>query len=361
LPNAGVLRAAALAVGLAVGFVVYTLIPGSGAATVTSAVGLARTTLITQTPNGGPPFPWRDLVPWSVGMVFGLALAIVWAWGTAHFSREALRRVLTLRLEAVQALWARGGGGRRGRQADDQLELRRHRVRRVARAAVDDALQRLHCIQLAIGDARDQVRERMGGMAVQPTADATSDDLSRLGGETDTLHGQLVPSQVIAHWVKDARQIAGDDEWADRLLARGWTAADAADDVPCADLAALEAAADEQVSALGRTPLLSRPSARAAAADAVARFVRRAVAALAPAVRPLGADGEPTGTAPRPTLVLAPRIAQDTLGPALGESKFELRTLWVDQDLPRVVFVHAMEGFSVVEIGRGAGLIGRGA
>ena len=179
LPDARGPRIAGATVGLAIGFVAFTLV-GAPAPATPAATALPSAAVVVTGAAPAPTFPWTELVPWGVGGFLALVVAVAWAWASAHLSRDELRRVLRLRLDAVQQLWAQGGGGRRGRQAEDQLELRRHRVRRVARAAVEDALQRARCIQLAIGDARDGVRGTLSGMSVTPTSDASTDDLSRL-------------------------------------------------------------------------------------------------------------------------------------------------------------------------------------
>lgn len=364
LPSASLLRASAAAVGTALGALALPLAAGGGAApqtagaAATSAAPLPTATVVQATTAAqASPFPWHDLVPWGVAAVVAAVAAALWAWGASHFAREEVRRLLRLRLEAVRQLWRQGGGGRRGRQAEDQLELRRYRVQRVAAAAVQDAQARIQAVQASVADARDRVRQALADMGVPPTADASTDDLAPLLAPGDHLHASLVEPWVVAQWVRRGREVAGDDEWADKLLGAGWVREDAADDVPFGEPDVLERAGAAQVRGLARSSLLADRDARQAAADVVAAFVRRAVAALAPPVQPLKPDGTPVAGHRRVKLVLAPRMAQDVFAPALGESPLELTSLWVEQRATRVVFLYADEGFRVLEIGRGAGLV----
>ena len=371
LPAPNVLWGGAIAAGLALGFLVFSMVGGPAAAppgvpilpstSATPVVQSVGANAPSSLSVGGAPsatFPWAELLPWGVACVVAGVGAGAWGRASSHLVREDLRRLLRLRLDAVLALWAQGGGGRRERQAEDQLELRRHRVRRVALLAIEDALERIRAIQLELGNARDAMREKLEGMSVTPTGDASTDNLAPLGGEADQLHGPLVAWETVARWVRQARRVAGDDEWAGEVLFAGWAETSAAEDVPCADLAVLDAAGQGQVSSLATSSLLSLPEARAAAGVAVTAFVRRAVASLAPPMKPLGEDFEPTGGEPGRTLVLAPRLAQTELTAALV-GRGDLLPVWVEVSTPRVVFLYVWEGFHVLEIGRGAGLIQR--
>ena len=358
LPSRSVLWSGALAVGLGIGFVAFSFVGDPAAAPAAAAALPSSVVVVGAATSVSAPVPWAELLPWGVAGIIGVLCACAWGAVSSHVVREHLRTVLRMRLGAIQALWAQGGGGRRARQAEDQLELRRHRVRRVARMAMEDALERVRAIQLALGDARDAVREKLEGMSVTPTGDASTDNLSPLGGDPDHLHGPLVPWDTVARWVRQARRVAGEAEWAGVVLFAGWAESAAAEDVPCADLDALDAAGREQVSALAAASLLSLPEAREAAGVAVNSFIGRAVSALAPPMKPLGEDFEPTGSEQGRTLVLAPRLAQGELTKALS-GRGDVLPVWVDVANPRVVFLYVWEGFRVLEIGRGAGLIPR--
>ncbi|MBM4368023.1 MAG: hypothetical protein FJ102_17555, partial [Deltaproteobacteria bacterium] len=366
LPDAALMRASGLVVGAAVAFPVFMLVGGADPQAAAPAMPTIAATSAASAAPAAVPFPVAELVPFGVALALGVVAFLAWYWIASHFAREGVRRVLTQRLMAVRELWAGGGGGRNERQAEDQLDLRRQRVRRVARLAIGHALNHISSFKLGINRALDRAGQHLRAMSVEPTSSPATDDLRRLWGEGDHLHQPLVSPRRVAEWVSRARVKAGAPEWADALLERSWPRRDDdAHDEPCADQALLVAAAQAQVAAIEVAPasgagsvtsLLSDGGVRDEAAAQVARFVQHAVAALDQPMLPLRDDGTPAGQAAMAPLAIAPRVALDRFEEAYKHSQLTVTPLWVDSPAPRVVFVRAWDGYTAEEVARGAGL-----
>ncbi|MES2644214.1 MAG: hypothetical protein V4850_32310 [Myxococcota bacterium] len=363
LPAPGLVRTGAAAVGIAVGGLATVVIAGLGHAT-TSAAGapvMPSPTMVAPVVTAAAamaPFPWQDLLPWAAGAAIGLLVAIGWGWLAGNLARQRVRELLTARTQALRAIWSKGGGGRTSRQADDQLELRRHRVRRAALLAVEGALARVTAMQLTIASARDRARQALVAMGVPPAADAALDDLGGLVGEPDLLHGPLLPSHYVSQWVGRCREASDPDVWASRLLAAAWPPDNGEPDVPCGDAVPIDGASREQVRSLGTRSLLADEPAQTAAGRAIADFLGRAAAALAAPVAARDENGDPVGgLRAGEALAVAPGIAKDPIERALQKAPLTLTPLWTDRQAPRAIFLRTWEGYRVLDVGRGAGIV----
>ncbi|MDP2312632.1 MAG: hypothetical protein Q8P41_06980, partial [Pseudomonadota bacterium] len=366
LPAPGLVRTGAAAVGIAVGGLATVGLTGwsHAAAAPTPSTGPMPQHQIAAPPTTGTTAPvsaidWREeLPPWAAGAAIGLLVAIGWGWLAGNLVRQRVRALLTARTQALRAIWSKGGGGRTSRQADDQLELRRHRVRRAALLAVEGALARVTAMQLTIAGARDRSRQALVAMGVPPAADAALDDLSGLVGEPDLLHGPLLPPRYVSQWVGRCREASDPEVWASRLLTAAWPPDSAEPDVPCGDPAPIDAASRDQVRSLGTRSLLADEPAQEAAGRAIADFLARTAAALAPPVTARDENGDPVGgLRAGEALAVAPRIAADPIERALRDAPLRLTPLWTDRQAPRAIFLRTWEGYRVLDVARGAGTV----
>jgi hypothetical protein len=357
LPSSAMLWAAASAMGLAaalvaMGIVAWAVAP-SGAAPV--AAGAPAAGMVTAAPQAG--VNWAAWGPWmALPPVFGLT-ALAWSWVVGRHTRNAVARALEARRDAVAELQSLGGGGAPGRQAEAQLLLRRRRVRRAARVTLLRAQAQLAAVRRTLWEARDTFRQRLVDLRVDPADDAAADDLRGLLGGGGLLHDHLVPAPVASRWVARCRRLADADVWANRLLDRTWPAVGLKQDVPCGDVDAIDALAEEQIAPLAEQVLFESSDAAAAATATVRAFVARSAAALAPPCEPRDAAGDvPRLLRAGEILCVAPLAARDALSGVLRDAPYPVEALWTELPVARVIFVRTWEGLSLDDLARGAGL-----
>jgi hypothetical protein len=266
-----------------------------------------------------------------------------------------VRRVLKLRRDALESLVSRGGGGRRARQADLQLVVRRKRARRGAILALENAVARLQAVRHALLEARDRKRQELSALGVTPASEARLDDLGPLLGAGGLLHGSLVPSEVISRWVASRREVSEDRVWADRLLEGAWPSGGLLEDVPCGDPERIAELSRRQVRPMAERSVLDDQEGGQQAADVLRDFGSRMGAVLAPPCQPMNAHGDPVlGLRPGEGFVIAPSAGRETLDAGLRDVPSRLPVLWSPSKDARVIFLRTWEGFSVEEIARGA-------
>lgn len=323
--------------------------PGQPAATP------AQVTLAPTTAAASKPLNWQEVLPWLAGALAALAAGTGWLYLQGHQTRQEVRRALKLRLEALEGLVRRGGGGLRTRQADLQLLLRRKRARRSALLALEEALARLQLVRRSLLEARDRKRQELVALGVTPTPEARLDDLGPLVGAGGLLHGPLVPPEVLSRWVAGCREISERRVWADRLLEGTWPAGGLLEDVPCADSERIAELSLRQVRPLSERSVLDDPEASQQAVEVLRDFSARMASALAPPCQPLNEQGDPVlGTRPGEGFVIAPAVGREVLEAGLRDSPSRLPVLWSPSRSARVLFLRTWEGYSVEEIARGA-------
>jgi hypothetical protein len=350
LPSKGLALMAAAALALAVllgvtfGMLSYLTPEGSGSSRVQVST--------TAAPTG---FDWREALPWIVGTLAALGAGAGWLYFVGHHTRKEVRRVLKLRRDALESLISRGGGGRRAKQAELQLVVRRKRARRGAILALENAVARLQAVRRALLDARDGKRQELLALGVTPAAEARLDDLGQLLGAGGLLHGALVPPDVISRWSAARREISEDRVWADRLLEGAWPAGGLLEDVPCGDPERITELSRRQVQPMAERSVLDDSEGGQQAVDVLRDFGSRMGAMLAPPCQPLNAHGDPVlGVRPGEGFVIAPSAGRDTLDAGLRDVPSRLTVLWSPSKAARVIFLRTWEGLSVEEIARGA-------
>ncbi|WNG45583.1 hypothetical protein F0U60_16860 [Archangium minus] len=302
-----------------------------------------------------PRFDWHEPMPWIVGVLAALGAGGGWLYFVGNHTRKEVRRVLKLRRDALESLVSRGGGGRRAKQAELQLVVRRKRARRGAILALENAVARLQAVRHALLEARDRKRQELLALGVTPAAEARLDDLGQLLGAGGLLHGSLVPPEVISRWIAARREISEDRVWADRLLEGAWPAGGLLEDVPCGDPERIAELSRRQVQPMGERSVLDDPEGGQQAADVLRDFGARMGAVLAPPCQPLNAHGDPVlGLRPGEGFVIAPSAGRDTLDAGLRDVPTRLPVLWSPSKAARVIFLRTWEGFSVEELSRGA-------
>ena len=351
LPTRAVLLALGAATAVGVGFLVLTgvldfLSPSDASAVGFSAPVVAAGATAAATTN--------DVLPWALGAVLGLGVGAAVAWLAGRRTREALRAALETRRQALQALWARGGGGPPQRQAEMQLVLRRQRVRRHAIRAIEAVLARLQFLRRTLGAARDRARNELQALQVTPAADASLDDVTALLGAAGELHGPLLSSPQVAKWIARSREVVEPTAWADRLLQATWPARGLREDVPCADVARLDALADANVRPLAERSVFESEELAAEAAQRVAERARRAAAVLAPACVPTDANGDRVAAAVQAQFVVAPLAARQAFEAGLRAAEMGGEILWTAARAPRVLFVSTWEGYTIEQVSYGA-------
>ncbi len=356
LPSRGVAlaAAAALAVAVLLGGTFGTLAllnpspvsqPGAGPATVQ----------VTAPAAGTSGFDGREALPWVAGGLAALAAGVGWLYFLGHHARKEVRRMLTLRRDALEALVSRGGGGARGRQAELQLVLRRKRARRGAILALENAVARLQAVRRALLEARDGKRQELVALGVTPATEARLDDLGPLLGVGGLLHGSLMPPEVISRWIAGCREITENRVWADRLLEGAWPPGGLLEDVPCGDAERVTELSQRQVRPLAQRSVLDDVEGGTQAGDVLRDFSARMGSVLAPPGQPLNAHGDPvSGVRPAEGFVIAPSAGRDVLEAGLRDMPVRLPVLWSPAKAARVIFLRTWEGFSVEEIARGA-------
>lgn len=348
----GAAAALALAVLLGVSFGTLALMTP---ATPPGGSTLSSPQLSTTAPPAAKGFDWREALPWIVGVLAAAGAGGGWLYFVGNHTRKEVRRVLKLRRDALESLVSRGGGGRRAKQAELQLVVRRKRARRGAILALENAVARLHAVRHALLEARDRKRQELLALGVTPAAEARLDDLGPLLGVGGLLHGSLVPSEVISRWIASRREISEDRVWADRLLEGAWPEGGLLEDVPCGDAERIAELSQRQVRPLAERSVLDDQEAGVQAADVLRDFGARMGAVLAPPCQPLNAHGDPVlGVRPGEGFVIAPSAGRDTLDAGLRDMPTRLPILWSPSKAARVIFLRTWEGFSVEEMSRGA-------
>ncbi len=356
LPSKGLamVAAAALALAALLGVSFGTLSLMTPAAP-TAGSGPSRVQLsVTATPVR-TGFDWREALPWILGSLAALGAGYGWLYFVGNHTRKEVRRVLKLRRDALESLVSRGGGGRRARQADLQLVVRRKRARRGAILALENAVARLQAVRHALLEARDRKRQELSALGVTPASEARLDDLGPLLGAGGLLHGSLVPSEVISRWVASRREVSEDRVWADRLLEGAWPSGGLLEDVPCGDPERIAELSRRQVRPMAERSVLDDQEGGQQAADVLRDFGSRMGAVLAPPCQPMNAHGDPVlGLRPGEGFVIAPSAGRETLDAGLRDVPSRLPVLWSPSKDARVIFLRTWEGFSVEEIARGA-------
>ena len=348
----GAAAALALAVLLGVSFGTLALMTP---ATPPGGATLSSPQLSTTAPPAAKGFDWREALPWIVGVLAAAGAGGGWLYFVGNHTRKEVRRVLKLRRDALESLVSRGGGGRRAKQAELQLVVRRKRARRGAILALENAVARLHAVRHALLEARDRKRQELLALGVTPAAEARLDDLGPLLGASGLLHGSLVPPEVISRWIASRREISEDRVWADRLLEGAWPEGGLLEDVPCGDAERIAELSQRQVRPMAERSVLDDQEAGVQAADVLRDFGARMGAVLAPPCQPLNAHGDPVlGVRPGEGFVIAPSAGRDTLDAGLRDMPTRLPILWSPSKAARVIFLRTWEGFSVEEMSRGA-------
>jgi hypothetical protein len=309
----------------------------------------------TTAPPATQGFDWREALPWILGVLAAAGAGGGWLYFVGNHTRKEVRRVLKLRRDALESLVSRGGGGRRAKQAELQLVVRRKRARRGAILALENAVARLQAVRHALLEARDRKRQELLALGVTPAAEARLDELGPLLGAGGLLHGSLVPPEVISRWVASRREISEDRVWADRLLEGAWPEGGLLEDVPCGDPARIDELSRRQVQPMAQRSVMDDQEAGQQAADVLRDFGARMGAVLAPPCQPLNAHGDPVlGVRPGEGFVIAPSAGRDTLDAGLRDVPTRLPILWSPSKAARVIFLRTWEGFSVEEMSRGA-------
>jgi hypothetical protein len=316
---------------------------------------LSSPQLSTTAPPAAPGFDWREALPWILGVLAAAGAGGGWLYFVGNHTRKEVRRVLKLRRDALETLVSRGGGGRRAKQAELQLVVRRKRARRGAILALENAVARLHAVRHALLEARDRKRQELLALGVTPAVEARLDDLGPLLGAGGLLHGSLVPPEVISRWIASRREISEDRVWADRLLEGAWPEGGLLEDVPCGDPERIVELSRRQVRPLAERSVLDDQEGGQQAADVLRDFGSRMGAVLAPPCQPLNAHGDPVlGVRPGEGFVIAPSAGRDTLDAGLRDMPTRLPILWSPSKAARVIFLRTWEGLSVEEMSRGA-------
>lgn len=347
--------AAALALAVLLGVSFGSLSLMNPAAASTSTGGPPRVVVSTTATPATTGFDWHEALPWIFGVLVALGAGGGWLYFVGHHTRKEVRRVLKLRRDALESLVSRGGGGRRAKQAELQLVVRRKRARRGAILAMENAVARLEAVRHALLEARDRKRQELLALGVTPAAEARLDDLGQLLGVGGLLHGSLVPPEVISRWIAARREITEDRVWADRLLEGAWPEGGLLEDVPCGDPERIAELSRRQVQPMGERSVLDDSESGQQSADVLRDFGSRMGAVLAPPCQPLNAHGDPvSGLRPGEGFVIAPSAGRDTLDAGLRDVPTRLPVLWSPSKAARVIFLRTWEGFSVDEITRGA-------
>ncbi|MCY1076158.1 hypothetical protein [Archangium lansingense] len=349
--------AAALALAVLLGVSFGTLAFMNRAASVSPQAGnalsspqLSSTATPVATGSGG-----LEVLPWILGVLVAAGAGGGWLYFVGNHTRKEVRRVMKLRRDALESLVSRGGGGRRAKQAELQLVVRRKRARRGAILALENTVARLHAVRHALLEARDRKRQELLALGVTPAAEAQLDDLGPLLGAGGLLHGSLVPPEVISRWIASRREISEDRVWADRLLEGAWPEGGLLEDVPCGDSARIDELSRRQVQPMAERSVLDDQEGGQQAADVLRDFGARMGAVLAPPCQPLNAHGDPVlGVRPGEGFVIAPSAGRDTLDAGLRDMPTRLPILWSPSKAARVIFLRTWEGFSVEEMSRGA-------
>jgi hypothetical protein len=356
LPSKGMALAAAAALALAVllGVSFGTLSLMTPATPQGSGTPSSPQLSVPATP-AATGFDWREALPWILGVLAAAGAGGGWLYFVGNHTRKEVRRVLKLRRDALESLVSRGGGGRRAKQAELQLVVRRKRARRGAILALENAVARLHAVRHTLLEARDRKRQELLALGVTPAAEARLDDLGPLLGAGGLLHGSLVPPEVISRWIAARREISEDRVWADRLLEGAWPEGGLLEDVPCGDAERIAGLSRRQVQPMAERSVLDDQEGGQQAADVLRDFGSRMGAVLAPPCQPLNAHGDPVpGVRPGEGFIIAPSAGRDTLDAGLRDMPTRLPVLWSPSKAARVIFLRTWEGFSVEEISRGA-------
>ena len=356
LPSRGMALAAAAAFALAVLLLVSF---GTLAAMTPKALPVAATGPVPQiqvsAATAPPGFDWREALPWILGVLAAAGAGTGWLYFIGDHTRKEVRRVMKLRREALVALISRGGGGRRAKQAELQLVVRRKRARRGAILGLENAVARLKAVRHALLEARDRKRQELLTLGVTPAAEARLDDLGPLLGAGGLLHGSLVPPAVISRWIAARREISEDRVWADRLLEGAWPEGGLLEDVPCGDAGRVAELSLRQVSPMAERGVLDDGDGGQQAADVLRDFGSRMGAVLAPPCQPLNPHGDPApGVRPGEGFIIAPSVGRDSLDAGLRDVPSRLPVLWSPTKAARVIFLRTWEGLFVEEVMRGA-------
>ncbi|WP_257453992.1 hypothetical protein [Archangium lipolyticum] len=343
--------ALALAVLLGVSFGTLSLMTPA----VVPAGGTPSLQVAAPTAPAATGFDWREALPWILGALAALGTGGGWLYFVGNHTRKEVRRVLKLRRDALESLVSRGGGGRRAKQAELQLVVRRKRARRGAILALENAVARLQAVRRALLEARDRKRQELQALGVNPAAEARLDDLGPLLGAGGLLHGSLMPPEVLSRWIAARREISEDRVWADRLLEGAWPEGGLLEDVPCGDPERITELSRRQVRPLAERSVLDDAEGGQQAADVLRDFGSRMGAMLAPPCQPLNAHGDPVlGIRPGEGFVIAPSAGRESLDAGLRDVPTRLPVLWSPSKAARVIFLRTWEGLSVEEVVRGA-------
>ncbi|QRO00337.1 hypothetical protein JRI60_15550 [Archangium violaceum] len=343
--------ALALAVLLGVSFGTLSLMTPA----VAPAGGTPSLQVTASTAPAATGFDWREALPWILGTLAALGAGGGWLYFVGNHTRKEVRRVLKLRRDALESLVSRGGGGRRAKQAELQLVVRRKRARRGAILALENAVARLQAVRRALLEARDRKRQEIQALGVTPAAEARLDDLGPLLGAGGLLHGSLMPPEVLSRWIAARREISEDRVWADRLLEGAWPEGGLLEDVPCGDPERVTELSRRQVRPLAERSVLDDAEGGQQAADVLRDFGSRMGAMLAPPCQPLNAHGDPVlGIRPGEGFVIAPSAGRESLDAGLRDVPTRLPVLWSPSKDARVIFLRTWEGLFVEDVVRGA-------
>ena len=356
LPSRAMALAAAAALALAVLMIVSfgTLALMNRYKAAAANLAPASSAQVSSSPTSGH-FEGLDALPWILGVLAALGAGTGGLYFIGHRTRQEVRRVLKLRKDALEKLVSQGGGGRRAKQAELQLVVRRKRARRGAILGLENAVARLRAVRHSLLEARDRKRQELLTLGVTPAAEARLDDLGPLLGAGGLLHGSLVPASVLSRWIAARREISEERVWADRLLEGAWPEGGLLEDVPCGDAERVAELSRRQVQPMAERGVLDDAEGGQQAADVLREFGSRMGAMLAPPCQPLNPHGDPApGVRPGEGFIIAPSAGRETLDAGLRDVPARLPVLWSPAKAARVIFLRTWEGLFVEEIMRGA-------
>lgn len=324
------------------------------------AGGLSGAQVVSTAPAApAPPSILLGIVPWAMALlVFGLV-----TWGLTRWLGAQTRRpvgvALSARRDALLALKASGRATALGREAGVRLRLHRLRVRDGAIRACDAALDRLDLLSATLHDQRDALRHRLDALGVRPGPRAADDDLTHLIGTAGRMHAPLLEPHHLRDLALSGRQYVDADAWADALLAATWpTNGGLTQDLPCADLDAVVAAASAQSEGMYERSPLDAPATAQHAADRVAERLPSMLRALRPGLQATDIHGDRIlGLRDATVLCIAPMHARTHLTDALAASGLRAdEAHWGNLAAPAVLILRTFEGYRAEQVARGAGV-----
>lgn len=309
----------------------------------TSGASLSTTVVTTAAPSASSSSVMATALVGA--LIGGLALAGVGWWLGAPRA-------------AVAAPPPRAPDRPRDPALDEALALSRNRIRRHIGHAADAVLDRLRTLRAVLVSSRDALRQELDALGVRLGAAPADDVLDPVLGAEAPLHGHLLPARDVAKWLARSRRFTEPAVWADHLLGLVRPADGLLNDIPGADLAAVRVAARAQLAGSEQRSVFDDDDTASVAGDRTVAFLRRAVHAMAPAVVPRTAHGDPVqALRAAEILILLPEPGASVLTDVPQRADVPHATVvWVPDAEPRVLLVRTWEGLTANDLLRGAGL-----